>query len=340
MLQENMARIKPATWETIHAQLLQWARKNELEDTSKVRVDSTAVPTPIQWPSDSRLLYDSIRVITRLLKQLNRCVPVSFSNHGRRAKRRMLAIANSRGMEKKKKLYRDLLKMAHQTLSYARRALERIELGGNGSLRKILEQLHHYSALLERVIRRTERRVLQGESVPAEEKVVSIFEEHTDIIRKGSREDVFGHKVVLTCGRSSLILDCQVLRGNPPDQTQVEPVLTRHQARYGCFPKQVSFDGGFATKSNLQWAKQQGIQDVAFARNSGLKIADMVRSSWIYKQLRRFRAGIEGCISTLKRVFGMRRCLWQGWKHFQQYVQLSIVSFNLVVLARLLLRSA
>ena len=102
-------------------------------------------------------------------------------------------------------------------------------------------------------------------------------------------------------------------------------------------PRQAAFDGGFASKDNLKWAKGKGIKDVAFAKKRGLKVENMVRSSWVYKQLRRFRAGIEGCISTLKRVFGLRRCGWSGWAHFQQYVQLSVVTFNLVVLARLLL---
>ena len=106
---------------------------------------------------------------------------------------------------------------------------------------------------------------------------------------------------------------------------------------HGRWPRQASFDGCFASKTNLQWAKDQGIRDVAFAKKRGLKVTKMARSSWVYRPPRRFRAGIEGCISMLKRVFGLRRCTWKGWTHFQQYVALSITSFNLFVLARLLL---
>ena len=114
-------------------------------------------------------------------------------------------------------------------------------------------------------------------------------------------------------------------------------MLRRQQKLFDRYTIQASFDGGFATPDNLKWAKEQGVQDVVFAKKAGLKIENMAHSSWVYQQLRRFRPGIEGCISTLKRVFGLRRCLWKGWNHFQRYVHASIVSYNLVVLARLLL---
>lgn len=336
-LQDNIGAMQASTWEKINQILIEWAHHQELEEGQKIRADSTAVESPIRWPSDSRLLSDCVRKLTALFVVLTSVIDVKFADHRRRAKRRALAIAHSRGKEKKKRLYQDLLKVTHQTVAYARSVLERTELWMEASLQPMLEEVRHYTELAERVIDQTERRVLRGETVPAAEKVVSIFEEHTDIIRKGQREDVFGHKVFLTCGKSSLILDCQVVRGNPADSNHVKSVLERHRQHYGYFPRQASFDGGFAAPDNLDWAKEQGVQDIAFAKKRGLSIASMVRSSWVYKQLRRFRAGIEGCISTLKRVFGLRRCEWKGWEHFQQYVHLGVVSYNLVVLARLVL---
>ncbi len=189
---------------------------------------------------------------------------------------------------------------------------------------------------MHKVREQTERRVLQGEKVPAAEKVVSIFEEHTDIIQTGGRETTFGHKVFLTCGKTSLLTDCLVVRGNPADSTYLETMLDRHCHQYGSYPRQASLDGGFASRENLALAKSKpGLKDVAFAKKRGLTIESMVSSSWVYKQLRRFRAGIEGCISMLKRVFGADRCTWKGWEHFQQYLHLSVFSFNLLVLARL-----
>ena len=201
----------------------------------------------------------------------------------------------------------------------------------------IAGKLRHYWELLDKVMDQTERRILKGEKVPAEDKVVSIFEEHSDINYTRGRETLFGHKVYLTGGKSSLILDCRVVEGNPADSSQMKPMLRRHFEHYGLYPRQASLDGGFASQENLKWAKKQGIEDVAFAKKGKLKVPDRVRSSWVYRQLRRFRAGIEGCISMLKRVFGADRCTWKGWDHFQQYVQLSVLSYNLLVLARLLL---
>ncbi len=111
----------------------------------------------------------------------------------------------------------------------------------------------------------------------------------------------------------------------------------RHRQLYGRVPRQSAWDGGFASAANLRWAKEQGVQDVAFSKKCGLTVESMVRSSWVYKELKRFRAGIEGCIGTLKHTFGLHRCSWKGWPHFQSYVHASVLTYNLVVLARLLL---
>ncbi len=120
--------------------------------------------------------------------------------------------------------------------------------------------------------------VLQGETVPANEKVLSLFEEHTDIIKKKRRETVFGHKLFLTAGGSGLMLDAEVVRGNPNDAAQFQPWLKRQHDLYGRWPRQVSCDGCFASRPNLDWAKKQGIQDVAFAKKRGLKVPEMARS--------------------------------------------------------------
>ena len=264
---------------------------------------------------------------------MSRYQGVVYSDHGRRAKRRVTNIRNSRG-HNRRRYYRDLIQVARQTHGYGVRALQQPGCTSSPAER-IRAKLRRHLALMGRVIDQSRRRVLQGEKVPAADKVVSIFEEHSDIIKTKGRETLFGHKVFLTCAKSSLMLDCVVSRGNPADASEMKTMLTRHREHYGRYPRQASFDGGFASRENLKWAKEQGIQDVAFAKKSGLKVCDMVRSSWVYRQLRRFRAGIEGCISMLKRVFGADRCTWKGWEHFQQYVHLSVLSYNLLVLARL-----
>jgi len=328
VLQSNIARVKASTWQSISQVLVRWAEEEGLEKGRKVRIDATAVAADVEHPTDSQLLYDGIRVLTRLVQRLG----VGFPNRCRRAKKRVLEIRNTRG-ERRQAAYRDLLKIAREVEERVGKLVE----SPLGELRGIEPALGHYRGLWRRVLEQTQRRVLHGETVPAAQKVVSIFEPHTDIIQQGERETVFGHKIYLTCGKTSLLLDCVVERGNPADSSCVQKLLRRQQELYGRYPRQASFDGGFASRANLEWAHQQ-IDDVAFAKKCGLKIEVMVKSSWVYRQLRRFRAGIEGCLSTLKRVFGLSRWGWKGWEHFQQYVHLSVLSFNLVVLARLLLR--
>lgn len=335
-LQENISRVRPQTWQQVHRLLIDWANRQGLEEGQKVRIDSTTVESDIHYPLDSQLLYDSIRVTTRILQRIAETKAIVCHNHCRRAKRRCTNIRNSRG-ENRKRHYADLILVARKTHGYCREVLRLSKRWRDPRTRGLVEQLQHFSDLMHRVIDQSNRRLLQGEKVPAGEKIVSIFEEHTDIIRKGGRETIFGHKVFLTCGKSSLMLDCVLVRGNPPDQTYAKTLLERHQESFQAPPRQASFDGGFASPDNLRWVKKQGIEDVAFAKKAGLKIEDMARSSRVYRQLRRFRAGIEGCISTMKRAFGLDRCSWKGWEHFQQYVYASVVSYNLVVLARLLI---
>ena len=197
------------------------------------------------------------------------------------------------------------------------------------------EQLEHFLPLTRQVICQTRRRVLEGESVPAAEKIVSIFEEHTDIIRKDRRDTYYGHKICLTGGASNLILDCVILEGNPADSSLTEMMLDRQKIIYDRYPLKSSFDGGFSSQENLKKAKEkEGVKDVCFSKGRGLKIKDMCRSNWMYKQLRNFRAGIESGISWLKRSLGLDRCLWKGFESFKRYVWASIVSANLLTMAR------
>ena len=131
-----------------------------------------------------------------------------------------------------------------------------------------------------------------------------------------------------------MILDCVVLEGNPADSTLALDSVKRQEEVYGRLPRQVTFDGGFASKKNLADIKALGIQDVAFSKRRGLEISDMTKSTWVYRRLRDFRAGIEGMISFLKRCFGAGLCTWRGLESFKSYVWGSVVSANLLILAR------
>jgi IS5 family transposase len=348
-LHKSLKALQAATLEALNRMIVGAAQEAKVETGRTVRADCTVVESNIHEPRDSELLWDGVRVITRLLVQARGLLGperVEFGNRTRRAKRRRQEIGHAKKADDRQRAYRDLLAVTEEVYG---RGLAVRELLGDAKVREGLDfwqalaakgvgdQLDHFLPLMQRVMDQTRRRVLEGKSVPAGEKLVSIFEEHTDIIRKGNRETLYGHKICLTGGASSMILDCTVLQGNPADSTLAKTMVDRQTEIFARPPRQIVFDGAFASKMNLTEIKAAGVHDVAFSKSPGLEIGDMVKSSWVYKRLRDFRAGIEGNISFLKRIFGLDRCTWKSWSSFQSYVWGSILSFNLLVLARHLL---
>jgi IS5 family transposase len=338
VLNKNVKALSPQTWEAINAQVVQYADDEKIEKGRQVRIDCTVVESNIHEPTDSSLLWDSVRVLTRLLHRAKQDfgLRLSFQDHSRRAKRRLLGIMNSRSKKDRKSKYADLIKVTNKSIGYAQSAIEAIDAVASIShgLIALRLDLNQYSQLAARVIDQTHRRVMLGENVPASDKVVSLFETHTDIIVKDRRDTFFGHKVCLTGGASNLIVDCLIVDGNPADSNLTIEMLDRQKELYGRYPLKVALDGGFASKDNLNKAKEKQIKDVCFAKKRGLKAEDMCRSQWVYNRLRRFRAGIESAISWVKRCFGMTRCTWKGLRSFKSYVWASIVSANLLTLAR------
>jgi IS5 family transposase len=338
VLNKNVKALSPQTWEAINAQLVQYADDEKIEKGRQVRIDCTVVESNIHEPTDSSLLWDSVRVLTRLLYRAKEDfgLRISFQDHTRRAKRRLLGIMNSRSKKVRKSKYTDLIKVTNKSIGYAQRAIEAIDKVASIShgLVALRLDLNQYSQLATRVVDQTQRRVLLGEDVPASDKVVSLFETHSDIIVKDRRDTFFGHKVCLTGGASNLIVDCLIVDGNPADSSLTVDMLDRQKELYGRYPLKVALDGGFASKDNLNKAKEKQIKDVCFAKKRGLEVEDMCRSQWVYDRLRRFRAGIESGISWVKRCFGMTRCTWKGLRSFKSYVWASIVSANLLTLAR------
>ena len=264
-------------------------------------------------------------------------VAIAFRNHRRLAKKRARAIVYTRDKDKKARLYRDLIKATTDTLGYLEQAKITLAFSSRASLQaeQWQAEVDHYKPLIKQVIEQAQRRVLQGESVPVSDKIFSLFETHTDMIIKGSRAIQYGHKLNLSSGKSGLILDVVIESGNPADTDRLLPMLDRHIDNYGQAPRQLAVDGGYASKANLDKAKALGVEDVAFHKKRGLSIEAMVKSQWVYRQLRNFRAGIEAAISCLKRAYGLARCSWKGLTHFKSFVWSSVVAHNLALLARL-----
>jgi IS5 family transposase len=337
-LNRNIKCISAETWELINHVLLGFAKEEKIEKGRTVRTDCTCVESNIHSPSDSTLLWDGVRVLTRLIKRVRDDFGIKvsgFANHTRRSKRRMLAVMNAKSKKQRKAAYVDLLKMADNVLGYSSTTLVAIRVStSDPTLFVLYESIENYNLLLEKVVDQTKRRVILGETVPSPEKVVSIFEPHTDIIKKDRRDIYYGHKICLTGGASNLILDCLVTTGNPADTDLAIPMLDRQKEIYGRYPLKATFDGGFASKNNLKEAKSRQIKDTCFAKKRGLVETDMCRSEYVYHRLRNFRAGIESGISWLKRCMGLTRCTWKGWDSFKSYVWSSIVAANLLTLAR------
>ncbi len=336
-LAETIRRISDETWEAVNRVVVGHAEACGVEDGETVRLDATVTASNIHHPTDGALLFDGVRTLTRILSHAREGFRVPFRNHTRRAKRRHMEVLNARRQTQRIKPYKDLLHVTRSTLRYAEAAVPRLrnERGPFAArAQRLASELEHYIPLVRQVVSQTERRVLQGESVPAEEKLVSIFEPHTDIIRKDGRDTYYGHKVTFSGGKSGLILDWVVEDGNPADSALFLRMIDRHRDLYGAYPRQASADGAYASKHNLTEAKARGLEDVVFAKKRGLLVEDMASSTWVYRQLRNFRAGIEGVISFLKRVFGLGRCTWKGADAFACYVGASVVSANLLLLAR------
>ncbi len=337
-LAATVGSVKAETWERIGLLLLADARAAGFEDGSRVRMDSTVTRAHILSPTDSGLLRDGVRVLARELQRARERLgadAVRFKDHRRAAKRRHLEIRSRRGEARRRESYRKLLRLAERTVGYAEEALPAASASGAAWAPKWAEKVEEIIGLVRRVADQARRRVLDGERVPALEKVASLFEPHMDIVVKGGRGTQYGHKLNLSTGRSGLVLDAVVEDGNPADAAKCVPMLERHVERCGQAPSRAAFDGGCASKANLAAAKAMGVEHAVFQKKRGMEDAEMSPSAWIRRALWRFRAGVEAGISHLKRCFGLGLCRWRGLPRFKAWVQSAVLAHNLARFAAL-----
>jgi transposase, IS5 family len=345
-------RLTPATLEAINQAVVQAAVQLGLEDGKKLRVDTTVVETNIHYPTDGTLLWDSVRTITRLVEDLHDKLPngvQGFTNRTRSARRRMQQIqrmtAQQRQQQQEPK-YRELLRITGQVVQSARQVVEQTKgIGGIDVLAGLaIDQLRReitsYCDLADRVIDQTRRRVLLGEQVPSEQKVYSIFEPHTDLIKRGKvlKPVEFGHKVFLAESAQGLITDYQVLKGNPADSDHVEASLERHQQTFQHPPEWYAGDRGFYSADNVQRCRDAEVGEVCIPQRGGKKTVEQeaLERSRAFKKAQRFRVGIEGRISVLFRGRGMKRCRTKGRERFEMLVGAAVLANNLMRIAQLI----
>jgi IS5 family transposase len=334
-LQAEISKIKANTWETINREILGVAKAERIENGRVVRTDATPVETDIHKPYESDLLGDAVRVMTRMLRYAAKQNPrICFHDRTRAVKKRVRELWYGGKKVDKKANYRQLLKHTRETLVALEDALARPPADAGLAWAALAASTDHFTPLVRQLMDQTERRVFKGEKVPEDEKIFSLFEVHTDIIVKGKRDIVFGHKVNLGAGKSGMILDLVVEEGNPADSEKAVEMIERQTEIWGRPPRQCVFDGAYASKANLQELKDAGVKDVVFTKKRGIKVEKMAGSKWIYRKLRNFRAGVEAIISCMKRAYGWTRCNWKGLPHFKAYIWSSAVAYNLLTLAR------
>jgi transposase, IS5 family len=331
--------IRPATWAALVERLGAWGVAEGRVDPSQVRTDTTVTEANIRWPTDASLLWDSYRVLARLLRRARPLLPAVGHHrfHDRKAKRHYLYItrysastAKARRREVKVR-FRELIGSVKRLEAIARQVeAAAAQEGCSVPLAGIAGELGRYLPAVRTIAHVAHRAAVRGEKVAASERIYSLFEQHAELIKRGRRSKPveFGHVVQLVQTREKYITDYRVLERRVADNVLLEPALEAHRHRFGSYPEAVTADCGFHGKPGVMESVRRKVGTAAVAKNvrewSGEAFADF----------RSFRAGIEGSISVLKRAFGMARCLFKGFRNLASSVGLSVFCHNLVLLAK------
>jgi IS5 family transposase len=345
--------IQPATLQTLLDHVVALAHRLQVTRGRKLRVDSTVVDSPIHHPTDSSLLADGVRVLGRLIRRAKpavsdqlAAVQDAFRTRTRSARaqlQRIHRLARRKGeavAEAQRTAYATLTQITRLVVRQATRVQEALTgLGAavTGSTRRVRQQLDELVPLVRRVIDQAERRVLQGEQVPAGEKVVSLHEPTAAIIprHKPGQPVAFGRKLWLGEAEGGIITDYQVLEGAPPDAGKVAGTLARHRRQFGRAPRLLTGDRGCATAAVRCEATAGGVLRVALPQTGPPSAASQQRERerWFQRGYR-WRAGIEGRISVLKRSYGLARCPEHGSDGMERWVGWGVLTANLVTIAR------
>jgi len=342
--------IQPKTLEKFNQRITQLAIERKVTRGRKLRTDGTVVESNIRPPSDGRLLADSVRVLARsvsrgrsLLKAAKQEVLEGFEDFTQNAKGLARRIGETLRSKKEaaqvagRQQYEKLLGQTRQTIDWAVQTQKQLQKQSQQKAKRLAETLNTFIPRARQVIEQATRRVLQGEQVPASEKIVSIFEEHTDIIRRGkeAKPVEYGHKIWLNEVEGGLVSHYRILDGNPSDEKQWRPSLKAHIATFFKPPVQASADRGLSSAPNEKLAHDLGIRYVVIPKRGYRSKARRKHEhkAWFVKG-RHWHAGVEGRISVLKRAHGLGRCLNHGETGFQCWVGWGVIAGNLAVLGR------
>jgi IS5 family transposase len=338
LLNKAFGALQPETWERMNHLLALGAVAAETISTEHVRTDTTVTECNIHWPTDSSLLWDSYRVTAREMSYARELAPhsVPWRFHPKKIKKLHLFVTRYAGSTSKKRLRQvrhamktlivrveEVLEKAEQFVAWARRS-PCLELMGIG------EQLALRLPVMRQAACVARRRAFDGEKVPHEDKVFSIFEPHTELIQRGRRGQPieFGHKVLLTQSKEKFITDYVVLEKNRPDEELLPVVIGRHEERYGSRPKSIAADMGFCPDEETYEDLEEEVDYLGVPRRTR-DFGDTLMGVW-----QRWRAGIEGTISCLKRAFRLARCCFRGFKNFASAIGSAVFCHNLTVLAK------
>ncbi len=342
--------IQPETLEKFNARITALAVNSKVTSGKKLRTDGTVVETHIHAPSDSRQLADSVRVLARtmvrarqVLQTVKEGVSEAFEDYttaARRAARKIGEILRKRTDEAKEagqQQYQELLDMTEKTIQQAAQMSQQLGQQIGKAAQRLKQTLATFMPLAEKVVDQTKRRILKDEQVPAQEKVLSIFEPHTDIICRGKENHPveYGHKVWLNEVEGGIVTHYRILDGNPNDETQWEPSLNVHIESFGHPPEQASADRGLYSAPNEKIAKDLGIEHVVLPKRGykSKQRREHESQAW-FVEGRKWHAGVEGRISVLKRAHGLGRCLNHGLPGFERWIGWGVIAANLAVLGR------
>jgi IS5 family transposase len=356
-IQEREAKIKPQTLHLILAQVVALGQAAGLTSGQRLRVDSTVIESNIHYPTDSSLLNDAARVLSRLIREARGLMPPTtpaekgwFRDRHRQARRLARQIGQSYRRARQKaanssekpsqKAYMQLITLVSTLLEQVAwiqpRLARRTDLAAAG-VQALFQQ---YVPLVQQVIAQARQRILENVAVPAKEKLVSLFEPHTAIIRRGKakpQDTEFGHKLWYAEVDGGLISEYRILEGNPPDAEQLPASLKAHQRQFGHAPRELSGDRGVYSPANEQTARAAGVNHVCLPQpgHKSKPRQRYERQAW-FRAAWKFRSGIEGRISHLRRARGLRRCLNHGLAGLERWVGWGIIANNLIVIAHTL----